>query len=144
MRLWSLSPQYLDRQGLLAVWREGLLAKKVLQGKTKGYKNHPQLIRFKAFKNPKKAINSYLYFVFLESQKRGYVFDKTKINCVELKGIIEVNSGQIEFELEHLLKKLKNRDLEKFKEIKKLKGKIKTNLIFKTKKGKIESWEKIN
>jgi hypothetical protein len=71
MRLWSLSPEYLDRMGLLAVWREGLLAKKVLQGKTKGYKNHPQLIRFKAFKNPINAINSCLYFVFLESQKRG-------------------------------------------------------------------------
>ncbi len=46
MRLWSLHPKYLDRQGLLAVWREGLLAQKVLQGKTKGYKNHPQLKRF--------------------------------------------------------------------------------------------------
>jgi len=105
MRLWSLSPEYLDRQGLLAVWREGLLAKKVLQGKTKGYKNHPQLIRFKDFEKPVDAINSYLYFVFLESQKRGYVFDESKISCIELNGIIEVTNGQLEFELEHLLKK---------------------------------------
>jgi len=144
MRLWSLSPEYLDRQGLLAVWREGLLAKKVLEGKTKGYKNHPQLIRFKGFKKPKEAINSYLYFVFLESQKRGYVFDKTKIKKIELKKIIKVNSGQLEFELEHLLKKIKKRDVVKFLEVKKLKGRIKTNPIFRITKGKIESWEKIN
>ena len=36
MRLWSIHPKYLDRQGLLAVWREGLLAQKVLlQGEYK-------------------------------------------------------------------------------------------------------------
>ena len=144
MRLWSLSPEYLDKQGLLAVWREGLLAKKVLEGKTKGYRNHPQLIRFKEFVKPKEAINSYLYFVFLESQKRGYFFDKSKISGTRLKGIIKVNSGQLDFELEHLLKKLKKRDLKKFKELKNLKGRVKTNLLFKTIKGKIEVWEKIN
>ncbi len=145
MRLWSLDPSYLDRQGLLAVWREGLLAKKVLEGKTKGYKNHPQLIRFKFFKKPNEAINSYLYFIFLESQKRGYSFDKTKISGDKLNGIIKVTNKQLEFELEHLLKKLKKRDLEKFKEIKKLgQKKIKANPVFKTIKGKIEPWEKNN
>ena len=145
MRLWSLDPKYLDRQGLLAVWREGLLAKKVLQGKTKGYTNHPQLIRFNECAKPIVAINSYLYFVFLESQKRGYVFDKTKIKKIELKKIIKVTSGQLEFELEHLLKKLKKRDLKKFREVKKLgKTEIKANPIFKLNKGKIEIWEKIN
>jgi hypothetical protein len=34
MRLWSLHPKHLDRQGLLAVWREGLLAQEVLRGET--------------------------------------------------------------------------------------------------------------
>jgi Pyrimidine dimer DNA glycosylase len=48
MRIWSLHPQYLDRQGLTAAWREGLLAQKVLTGTTKGYRNHPQLRRFRA------------------------------------------------------------------------------------------------
>ena len=43
MRLWSLHPKYLDKLGLLGLWRESLLAQKVLLGKTKGYKNHPQL-----------------------------------------------------------------------------------------------------
>ncbi|MFP3165813.1 MAG: pyrimidine dimer DNA glycosylase/endonuclease V, partial [Nitrososphaeria archaeon] len=34
MRLWSLHPSFLDKQGILGVWREGLLAQKVLIGKT--------------------------------------------------------------------------------------------------------------
>jgi Pyrimidine dimer DNA glycosylase len=48
MRIWSVHPRYLDRQGLTAGWREGLLAQKVLTGTTKGYRNHPQLRRFRA------------------------------------------------------------------------------------------------
>ena len=32
MRLWSLHPCYLDPAGLVAVWREGLLARAVLRG----------------------------------------------------------------------------------------------------------------
>ena len=51
MRIWSLHPRYLDAKGLVAVWRETLLAKHVLEGKTKGYKNHPQLNRFREVKN---------------------------------------------------------------------------------------------
>ena len=37
MRLWTLHPKYLDPQGLVALWREALLARAVLQGKTRGY-----------------------------------------------------------------------------------------------------------
>jgi len=43
MRIWSLHPKYLDSKGMVALWREALLAKQVLLNKTKGYKNHPQL-----------------------------------------------------------------------------------------------------
>lgn len=46
MRIWSVHPSLLDAKGLVACWRETLLAQKVLQGLTKGYKNHPQLDRF--------------------------------------------------------------------------------------------------
>lgn len=60
MRLWSLHPVYLDSKGLVALWREGLLAKKVLQGRTKGYKNHPQLLRFKTLDDSINAISLYL------------------------------------------------------------------------------------
>ena len=143
MRLWSLNPKYLDSKGLLAVWREGLLAKKVLEGKTKGYKNHPQLTRFRNYEEPLSAINSYLYYIFLESQHRGYSFNKEKIKCIELMNIITVTIGQLKFELEHLLKKLKIRDVNKFNEIKKLNlNEIEMNPIFKVIERKIEDWEK--
>jgi hypothetical protein len=56
MRLWSLHPCYLDRQGLLALWREALLAQKMLQGQTRGYRFHPQLERFRAQSDPSAAI----------------------------------------------------------------------------------------
>nr|WP_253280607.1 pyrimidine dimer DNA glycosylase/endonuclease V [Arcanobacterium phocae] len=48
MRLWSIRPSQLDRAALIAGWREGLLAQKVLAGLTKGYRHHPQLERFRA------------------------------------------------------------------------------------------------
>jgi hypothetical protein len=82
MRIWSLHPQYLDAKGLVALWRETLLAKHVLQGKTKGYKNHPQLIRFKKTKNPVDSIDHYLSYVLLEAQSRDYHFDASKIACI--------------------------------------------------------------
>lgn len=69
MRLWSIAPSYLDRQGLLALWREGLLAKKVLEQKTKGYRQHPQLLRF-----DKDNINYYLETIYQEAINRDYHF----------------------------------------------------------------------
>ena len=78
MRLWSLHPKYLDSKGLVALWREGLLARAVLKGETKGYKNHPQLIRFKNHENPLAAINTYLLNVYRESERRFYNFNRKK------------------------------------------------------------------
>jgi hypothetical protein len=60
MRLWTLHPQYLDSKGLVAAWREGLLAQKVLAGKTRGYRHHPQLKRFQAQSQPLAAIAAFL------------------------------------------------------------------------------------
>ncbi|MFN3505685.1 MAG: pyrimidine dimer DNA glycosylase/endonuclease V, partial [Caldimicrobium sp.] len=60
MRLWSIHPMYLDARGLVALWREALLARKVLIGETSGYRNHPQLVRFKRSASPLDAINRYL------------------------------------------------------------------------------------
>ena len=76
MRIWSIHPQYLDSKGLVALWRESLLAKHVLEGKTKGYKNHPQLNRFKKAENPLHLMNEYLSFVYQESLRRGYNFER--------------------------------------------------------------------
>ncbi len=142
MRLWSLSPEYLDRQGLLAVWREALLVKKVLEGNTKGYRNHPQLERFKSQNKPLDYINYYLAGIYQEALARGYKFDKAKFTPLkkELKNI-KVNLGQIEYEFTHLLKKLEIRDKKRFQKIKDL-IKLETHSLFKVVEGQIETWEK--
>jgi hypothetical protein len=145
MRLWTIHPKYLDKKGLVALWREGLLAKRVLEGKTKGYRNHPQLQRFKELENSLLAINSYLYFVWREAKKRGYNFRKEKISPLRIiAGKIPVTKGQIKFEFSHLCKKLEKRDKRKLEEIKK-EEKIfpEVNPVFYIIKGKIEKWEKI-
>ena len=106
MRLWSLHPSLLDTKGLVALWREGLLAKKVLENKTKGYRNHPQLSRFKCCSDPVNAINYYLSEIYKDAERRKYHFDKTKIDWAFKKDKIKVTAGQVEFELEHLKKKI--------------------------------------
>lgn len=141
MRLWSIHPKYLDTKALLAVWREGLLAKKVLEGKTKGYKHHPQLFRFRNYSKPLNAINAYLAEIYKEAKKRKYSFDKKKIKFSKIKKRIAVSSGQIDFEFKHLLKKLKSRDKKKYEKICLVK-KIKANPIFSVIPGKIEDWER--
>ena len=95
MRLWSIHPEYLDAKGLVALWREGLLAQRVLLGETKGYKNHPLLIRFKKIDNSLGAIASYLRYVAKEAEKRGYKFNSNKIIDRRINEKILVNNGQI-------------------------------------------------
>lgn len=143
MRLWSIHPSYLDAKGLVALWREGLLAKKVLQGRTKGYKNHSQLERFKKTIKPAQVLSHYLYFVYEEAEKRGYSFDKTKLSKSHFAETIQVTSGQIQFEFEHLLKKLKTRDPERYTRIKDTE-RIRIHPSLQRVKGEVESWEKIN
>lgn len=141
MRIWSLHPKYLDTKGLLAVWREGLLAKNVLEGKTKGYMNHPQLLRFKASKNPQQAISQYLSEIFFEAQRRGYRFDRSKIdwNFDPIK--ISVTSGQMAYEKRHLEQKLSERT-PKLSEILKKEAHPDPHAMFTVVDGEIEAWEK--
>lgn len=147
MRLWSLSPKYLDRQGLLAVWREGLLAKNVLEGKTKGYKNHPQLDRFKNSQYPIDQINNYLFGIYQEAESRGYKFSLEKLEGLKkVKDKIKVNNEQISYEFSHLLKKLEMRDVKRFNNLVsslKFIKEIEIHNLFKVVKGGIEKWEKI-
>jgi hypothetical protein len=109
MRLWSLHPQYLDRAGLTALWREGLLAQKVLHGGTRGYRNHPQLHRFRDTTHPEAAIAQYLREVVREAERRGYQFDGSKIAAHGDPVVLEVTSGQRDFEWAHLRNKLLRR-----------------------------------
>lgn len=106
MRLWSLHPKYLDPQGLVALWREALLARAVLRGQTRGYTQHPQLERFKAHPSPRLAINSYLAAVHAEATSRGYTFDRSKVGPVRALAPISVSSGQLACEWRHLQGKL--------------------------------------
>ena len=141
MRLWSIHPKYLDTKGLVALWREAILAKKVLEGKTKGYKNHPQLERFRESSNPISAINLYLNYIFEESLKRNYNFDKSKIKNQRKKSTLKVTQGQLIYEFSHLKKKLKMRNKNKLKEVSSIKI-PKENSFFKRINGNKESWEK--
>src|SRR5690606_25027601 len=81
MRLWSIHLSYLDPAGLVALWREALLAQKVLWNETKGYRHHPQLVPFRISTNPHTAIATYLTFIAEEADSRGYKFDTTKIRA---------------------------------------------------------------
>jgi len=144
MRLWSLHPQYLDGRGLVALWREALLARKVLEGKTKGYQHHPQLLRFKACPQPLWALESYLADIFQEAGQRNYNFKKAKLKDLKpLKNIMPVTRGQVEFEIQHLAKKLRERDLGSYLFlIKQAKEEIKLNQVFYLTEGRVEKWEK--
>lgn len=142
MRIWSIHPKYLDSKGLVALWRETLLAKNVLESKTKGYKNHPQLNRFKAVENRVFAINQYLAEVYYEAQRRGYSFDKNKIDWNFSVCKLAVTAGQIEFEKNHLLNKLKFRDITKFNEQNSIPG-FQPHPMFYVIDGEIEEWEKV-
>ena len=110
MRLWSLHPKYLDPQGLVALWREALLAKAVLRGQTRGYTRHPQLERFKAHPQPRSAMNAYLAAVHAEASRRGYAFDQSKIGPVRAVEAIPVSAGQLAHEWQHLQAKLSARN----------------------------------
>lgn len=106
IRLWTIHPKYLDSQGLVALWREALLARAVLRGRTRGYRNHPQLDRFQAHDAPRSAINVYLEAIHAEATARGYSFDQRKIGPLRSVDSISVTTGQISFEWRHLMAKL--------------------------------------
>jgi hypothetical protein len=106
MRLWTIHPQYLDAQGLVALWREALLARAVLREQTRGYRHHPQLERFKAHASPRCAISAYLAAIHSEATARGYHFDKRKIGPLRSVDSISATTGQISFEWRHLMAKL--------------------------------------
>jgi len=116
MRLWTLHPRYLDARGLVAVWREGLLAQSVLAGTTQGYRHHPQLLRFRAQDDPSAAIATYLAAVLAEAQQRGYAFDGAKIGEGRIAYRIEETRGQLCYEWSHLLGKLKQRHPTRFQQ----------------------------
>lgn len=141
-----MHPKYLDSKGLLAVWREGLLAQHVLAGKTKGYKNHPQLARFKKMSDPLDAMGRYLSEVVDEADRRGYAFARAKILRPAQAGapgrIMRVTRGQMAYEWAHLSRKLAQRAphiLARWQGL----TQPEPHPLFEVTDGEIEDWEKV-
>ena len=142
MRLWTLHPRYLDAKGLVALWREALLAQKVLQGKTKGYRHHPQLIRFQTLLRPEAAVASYLAVVLEEAEHRGYHFDGSKILKTRSRGKIIETKGQLLYEWRHLKRKLRRREYHKYRMILSIKT-TEPHPLFRIIPGPYRDWEKV-
>jgi hypothetical protein len=143
MRLWTLHPKYLDAKGLVALWREALLAQKVLRGKTKGYRHHPQLIRFQAHDKPVAAIAAYLQAVQREATRRGYEFDGSKIARSGARVRLDETEGQLFYEWEHLKRKLKRRAPKVFAAHKDI-SVPEAHPIFKVVSGSARDWEVVS
>lgn len=141
MRLWSLHPKYLDSKGLVALWREGLLAQAVLRGYTRGYKHHPQLKRFREHPQPLAAISSYLHVVYCEAKARGYSFDRSKIRVINKNMVVRVSRGQVRYEWQHLLRKLSQRSPHVWRSWSKVSA-PQAHPLFRIRPGPVESWEK--
>ncbi len=141
MRLWSLHPKYLDPQGLVALWREALLANAVLRGETRGYRSHPQLERFKNHTAPLAAMSEYLQAVYAEALARGYAFNKNKIQPAAETATLVVTSGQMDYEWVHLMGKLKvrsNRLYQQWQET----TTPQPHPMFEVRVGEVEPWER--
>ena len=121
MRLWSLHPSYLDAVGLVALWREGLLARKVL---------------------PIHVLDFYLKTVHDESIRRGYNFDLSKISpCESRPPSLLLPDKQLEYEFLHLLDKLKERSPRQYSLLQQT-ASILPHPIFQVEPGDICCWEK--
>jgi len=141
MRLWSLHPRYLDPQGLVALWREALLARAVLNEQTRGYRNHPQLERFRLQPTPRSAISAYLKCIHAEAVTRGYSFDRSKIGRVRAPASFLVTSGQVQYEWGHLLQKLQVRNPALYEQWRTVTA-PECHPLFRIQPGPIESWER--
>jgi hypothetical protein len=141
MRLWTLHPKYLDAKGLVAAWREALLAQKVLAGGTRGYRHHPQLIRFRACADPLAAMGRFLEEIAAEAERRGYRFDASKILSTGFRGRVAETKGQLLYEWTHLRAKLRVRAPAVAREWRTLKTPD-PHPLFRVVAGKVRDWEK--
>jgi hypothetical protein len=166
MRLWTLHPRYLDRPGLTGGWREALLAQAVLAGRTRGYRSHPQLVRFRRHADTPAAVGAYLAALADEAERRGYRFDRSRIDCPpaavrtgaenEASGaqgtspvtppappvrLIPVTEGQVAYEWQHLLAKLAERSPDHHTALRAVTA-PEVHPLFQVVPGPIEDWER--
>lgn len=143
MRIWTIHPKYLDTKGLLALWRETLLAQKVLKRETVGYRNHPQLTRFKETPDPLGAIADYLRGIRAEAVNRKYSFSEEKIAPASFGKQILCTRGQLLYEWNHLKEKLRLRDARRLQEVENI-LEPQAHPLFQIVEGEIEAWEVIS
>jgi hypothetical protein len=141
LRIWSVHPRFLDGKGLVACWRETLLAQAVLAGRTRGYTRHPQLIRFRAQEDPMGTIGAYLVGLADEADMRGYRFDRSRIDRADTRvALVPVTDGQLAYEQRHLLAKLAQRSPEvaaRWRD-----AAVEPHPLFRVVSGPVERWER--
>jgi hypothetical protein len=142
VRLWTLHPRYFDAQGLVALWREGLLAQKVLAGQTRGYRHHPQLTRFRETANPLAAIGAYLAGVHAEAAARGYCFEAALVLSSRYEGTLHETKGQLLHEWGHLKAKLRKRSRAWHRVICSEKE-PRAHPLFRITRGGVRHWERV-
>lgn len=141
MRLWSVHPAQLDRAALVAGWREGLLAQKVLRGLTKGYTQHPQLVRFRATDDPVVAVATWLHGLADEADERGYSFDRTRVVVGPDPALrMPLTDGQLHLEWEHLATKVRVRNPEWWAQVGDQKPR--PHPLFVVEPGPVAAWER--
>ena len=143
MRLWTIHPRYLDAKGLVAAWREALLAQKVLAGQTRGYTRHPQLERFRAHRKPLHVIGAFLSAIAGEARRRGYQFDATKILQMKYSGRMSETDGQLRYEWTHLRRKLRLRAPQLYRDCRNISA-PEPHPLFRIVPGDVRHWEKSN
>ena len=141
MRLWTIHPEYLDTKGLVAAWREALLALHVLAGKCNGYRQHPQLIRFRSAPHPIDALATFLAGIAAEAERRGYNFDVGKIPRRRFVGQLDETKGQLMYEWSHLRKKLRHRSPQLYRQLRQIKT-PKPHQLFCIVSGDVRDWER--
>ncbi len=141
MRLWTIHPKYLDARGLVALWREALLAQAALRGRTRGYRSHPQLARFRRSGAPVGCIAAYLAAVQEEGARRGYAFDATRIARRRRAGTLIATRGQLTHEWAHFLDKLRRRDPGRFEALRAVR-RVAPHPLFRIVPGGVEPWER--
>ena len=142
MRIWTLHPKYLDPQGLVALWREALLAQAVLKGETVGYRHHPQLLRFKSHADPLAAIATYLRAVHEEALARSYRFDGSKIARRHTTIKLAESRGQLAYEWQHLQAKLRARSPDWLRQWKQI-AVPEQHPLFRLVAGSVRDWERV-
>lgn len=141
MRLWTVHPKYLDTRGLVALWREALLARAVLRGDTRGYRHHPQLTRFREQARPVETLNCYLTAVHAEARSRGYAFDPHKLGRAGSGLSIVETRGQLATEWAHLLTKLRQRAPEHYERLVTIRHPA-AHPLFRLVPGRVRAWER--